>query len=48
MDEYTLGEKLGEGTNGIVWLCWSKLDEQMKYAVKVIPTDDEEIISMVK
>ncbi|CAK70520.1 unnamed protein product (macronuclear) [Paramecium tetraurelia] len=48
LDEYTLGEKLGEGTNGIVWLCWPKKDDQTKYAVKVIPTDDEEIISMVK
>lgn len=48
MDEYTLGEKLGEGTNGVVWLCWPKKDDKVKYAVKVIPTDDEEIINIVK
>lgn len=25
-DEYEMGKKLGEGTNGIVRLCWKKDD----------------------
>lgn len=48
MDEYQLGDKLGEGTNGIVHICWLKKDDSIKYAVKIIASDDEEIIQMVK
>lgn len=43
-----MGKKLGEGTNGIVRLCWKKDDLSEKYAVKIIQTPDEEIMNMVR
>lgn len=31
-----MGRKLGEGTHGIVRLCWKKDNKNILYAVKII------------
>ncbi|CAD8138718.1 unnamed protein product [Paramecium pentaurelia] len=47
-DEFVLGRKLGEGTHGIVKLCWKKDNPSMLYAVKIIKTIDEEHLEIVR
>lgn len=41
-DEFIIGRKLGEGTHGIVKLCWKKDNPSILFAVKIIKTIDEE------
>lgn len=47
-DEYIVGQKLGEGTHGIVRLCCKKDDLNSKYAVKIIKAPDEELMNMIR
>ncbi|CAD8047243.1 unnamed protein product [Paramecium sonneborni] len=47
-DEFTLGQKLGEGTNGIVRICWKKDNPQQLFAVKIIQTPDEEQLDIIR
>ncbi|CAK78813.1 unnamed protein product (macronuclear) [Paramecium tetraurelia] len=47
-DEFTLGKKLGEGTNGVVRICWKKDNPQQQFAVKIIQTPDEEQLDIVR
>ncbi|CAD8136141.1 unnamed protein product [Paramecium octaurelia] len=47
-DEFVLGRKLGEGTHGIVKLCWKKDNPNMLFAVKIITTIDEEHLEIVR
>lgn len=35
-EEFEIGKKLGEGTNGIVRLCWKKDNPMLQFAVKII------------
>lgn len=43
-----MGQKLGEGTNGVVRLCWQKGNPECKYAVKIIQTPDEEMMRIIR
>ncbi|KAM3146234.1 hypothetical protein pb186bvf_001579 [Paramecium bursaria] len=46
--EYDLGHKLGEGSNGVVRQCWKKDQPNHILAVKIIQTQDEEMMRIIR
>lgn len=47
MEKYDLGEKIGEGSNGLVRKCYLKATREL-FAVKTITMDDEHIMFLKK
>ena len=47
LDRYTLGEKLGEGCNGLVYRCVCQANHRV-YAVKKMHVEEEELLLLKK